>query len=50
MISVFADNCLIGVLNWLAFGNLIGYLTDVITLLSIYYNLIVLCNITWLWT
>ena len=50
LISVFADSCLIGVLNWLAFGNLIGYLTDVITLLSVYYNLIALCSITYLWT
>ena len=46
--SVFADSCLIGVWNWLAFRNLIGYLTDVITLLSVYINLIALCSITWL--
>ena len=50
LISVFAEGCLIGVLNWLAFGNLIGYLIDVTTLLSVYYNLIALCSITWLST
>ena len=50
LISVFADRYLVGVLNWLAFGNLIGYLIDVTTLLSVYYNLIALCSIIWLWT
>ena len=50
LISVFADGFLIGVLNWLAFGNLIDYLIDVTTLLSVYYNLIALCSIIWPWT
>ena len=35
LISMFVECCLIGVLNWLAFGDLTCYLIDVTILLSI---------------